>query len=189
MRVLLLDNYDSFTFNLAQVLVQSHKCKFEVKKNDKISLDEINNYDKILLSPGPNLPKEAGMMPEIIQSFASEKPILGICLGHQAIAEFFGAKLFRLEKVKHGIQSKIKILDNSDYLFHKLPNEIFVGLYHSWAINNKTLPQNLQITSIDENNTIMSISHDRFDLKGIQFHPESMMTKFGSQIIENWLDN
>lgn len=189
MQVLVVDNYDSFTFNLVQILKQSRKCKFEVRKNDEIKLEQVQNYDKILLSPGPDLPQQAGKMPAIIQNFASQKSILGICLGHQAIAEFFGAKLFRLKKVRHGMQHKVQILDSSDILFRNLPQEILVGLYHSWAVENELLPKHLQITSIDENQTIMSISHTQFDIKGIQFHPESMMTEWGSTMIENWLSN
>lgn len=186
MHILLLDNYDSFTYNLAQILEESKLCTFDIIKNDKITLSQIYKYDKILLSPGAGVPSEAGKMNEIINHFYDKKPILGICLGMQAIAESFGASLFNMNNVFHGIKEKINIVDDS-ILFNKISKELFVGLYHSWAISNENFPEILKITAISENGIIMALEHKLFPVFGVQFHPESYITEKGKIIIENWL--
>ncbi len=186
-KVLLIDNYDSFTHNLAQLLDESRLCKFEIVKNDAVKIDEISEFDKILISPGPGLPKDAGKLPDIIDKWHKHKPILGICLGMQAVAEYFGAKLYNLKKVYHGIKILTEIIDKNEILFKNLPAEFEIGLYHSWAVY-KNVGEELKITAVSEDNIIMGISHKKYNIKGIQFHPESYMTKFGKQIIKNWLE-
>lgn len=187
MRILLLDNYDSFTFNLAQLLEESRLCDFEIIKNDEIEISQVNKFDKILLSPGAGLPHEAGKMNEVIDYFYDKKPILGVCLGMQAIAEYFGATLMNLPNVLHGQAKKIKI-DLEDKIYKDLENEIIVGLYHSWSVSHLNFPENLIITGISMENIIMSISHKKYDICGVQFHPESYLTKYGEKIIENWIN-
>ncbi len=187
MKILLLDNYDSFTYNLAQLVHKTGLCSFEVIKNDSILIEQVEEYDKILLSPGPGLPKDFPMMQEIIQQYKNSKPILGICLGHQAIAETFGARLRNLSSVLHGVRTRASILDEDDYLFGELPEDIDVGLYHSWVVDNENLPVCLKITALSSDGLIMAISHREFDVKGIQFHPESIITPLGEKIIVNWL--
>jgi anthranilate synthase component II len=187
-KVLLIDNYDSFTYNLLQIININPKYSCTILKNDKVDLNNVDEYDKILISPGPGLPLQAGIICELIKSFSSHKSILGVCLGHQAIAVTFGGQLFQLPQVQHGIKKEIKIIDGNDYLFRNLPNKIKVGLYHSWIISQASLPDCLKVTSLSNDNMIMSISHRTFDVKGIQFHPESIMTEFGNKIIYNWLE-
>ena len=160
----------------------------DIFRNDKISLNKIDRYDKILFGPGPSLPKDAGMMPKILESYFKSKSILGVCLGHQAIAEQFKANLFNMEDVLHGIQTQINVL-NDDYLFESIPKTIKVARYHSWAVNPQSLNDSLIVTAKDVDGTIMGISHKIYDVKGLQFHPESILTEFGNRIIENWLKN
>lgn len=188
MKILLIDNYDSFTYNLVHILEKTEGTCVSVFKNNQISLDEVVNYDKILLSPGPGLPKDAGIMPQLIKRFYSTKPILGVCLGMQAIGEAFNAKLKNLETVMHGIQTTIN-LTKQDSIFEKCPQTFQVGRYHSWVIEEKHLPAELEITAIDAQNKIMAISHKTYNVKGVQFHPESILTEYGEQIISNWLNN
>jgi len=188
-KVLLIDNYDSFTYNLAQLLDESNLCKFDIIKNDIVKIDEISEFDKILISPGPGLPENAGKLLEIIENYHKKKSILGICLGMQGIAEFFGAELYNLEKVYHGIKANAHIVDKNEIIFKDLPDRIEVGLYHSWAVYKNLKDTELKITAISQRNIIMGISHKKYDVKGIQFHPESIMTKYGKNIIENWLSN
>jgi anthranilate synthase component 2 len=188
MKLLLLDNYDSFTFNLVQIIEEWGKADLQVVSNDQISLDQVKTFDKILLSPGPDLPAQAGLMPEIIQHFSAEKSILGVCLGHQAIAQSFGASLINLKQVFHGKSTKVTILNNDDYLFNGLGSEIEVGLYHSWAVANENFPLDLCITAVAESGVIMALSHQKYDVRGVQFHPESIMTPMGRKIVENWLN-
>jgi len=188
MKVLLLDNYDSFTYNIAQLLAESQLCDFDIVKNDSIILEKCEKYDKILLSPGAGIPSEAGMMMQVIEKYHKTKSIFGICLGMQAIAEFFGGKIYNLQKVYHGKKTEITI-KKSESIFNKLPEKINVGLYHSWAVEQKNLPENLKITSKSEKNIIMSLSHIIYNVKGVQFHPESYMTPSGEIIINNWLQN
>ena len=187
MKVLLLDNYDSFTHNLKQLLEESALCDFEIRKNDQISLEEVNLFDKILISPGPGLPVEAGLLLEIIEKYASKKPLLGICLGHQAIAEVFGAKLINLDKVYHGLEEEVTLLQSDDVLFQHFPNKFSVGLYHSWAVSMQNFPEELNITAISSQGLIMAFAHEAYAVWGVQFHPESIMTYEGKRLIENWL--
>lgn len=186
--ILVIDNYDSFTYNLVHYL-EALNCKVTVFRNDEIELEEVKNYDKILLSPGPGLPSEAGLLNEIIKEYASSKSILGICLGQQAIGEVFGSTLKNLEKVYHGTASKAKILVDDEPLFKNIPTEFWVGRYHSWVVEKSNLGADLEITSVDENGEIMSLRHKSFDVRGVQFHPESILTPHGKQILENWVAN
>ena len=187
-KLLILDNYDSFTYNLVQLVEQQGGLDFDVVKNDEIDLEGINKYQKILLSPGPGLPKDAGIMPQLITTFAAKKSILGICLGHHAIAEAFGGSLYNFAQPVHGLQRKVSILEN-DILFKNLPNTIEVGLYHSWAVQKENFPKDLIITALSEKGVIMALQHKSFDVRGVQFHPESIMTAYGREIIWNWLDD
>ena len=189
MQLLIIDNHDSFTYNLVQLVTESNLCNYTVIKNNKIDLKQIANYDKILISPGPGLPKETENLMEIIEKYHSSKSILGVCLGFQAISEFFGAKLYNLKQVYHGLKVKIKITNINEYIFADLPKKIKVGLYHSWAVSKIELPQCLSITAISDDDIIMAISHKKYNIRGSQFHPESIMTAYGKQIIENFLRN
>jgi len=186
MRILIIDNYDSFVYNLVHVLYSLGEQDYHLVKNDQIDLDSVGTYDKILLSPGPGVPREAGLLCDLIQTFGPQKSILGVCLGHQAIGEVFGAKLHNLAGPLHGVQSLVRIA-KSDYLFDTLPEEFEIGHYHSWVIDPDTLPPELEVTSFDVDGHIMSIRHMHYDVRGVQFHPESIMTPLGSQIIANWL--
>lgn len=186
-RLLILDNYDSFTYNLVQLVEQIGGWDFDIKKNDDIHLKEVDNYQKILLSPGPGLPSEAGIMPELLNHYASKKSILGVCLGHHAIAEAFGGKLYNFSQPVHGIQRKVTLIEE-DSLFDGITEPFVVGLYHSWAVQQENFPKDLIITAMSEKGVIMALRHRVYDVKGVQFHPESMMTSFGKQMIENWLN-
>lgn len=185
--VLVIDNYDSFVYNLVHYL-EELDCKVTVRRNDEVDLEEIEKYDKILLSPGPGIPDEAGLLKEIISNYASKKSILGVCLGQQAIGEVFGGKLINLEEVFHGVASKIKLCVTNEMLFNNMDNEIEVGRYHSWVVD-KALPDCLEATSYDENGQIMSLRHRDFDVRGVQFHPESVLTPQGKKIIANWINS
>ncbi|TSA30803.1 MAG: aminodeoxychorismate/anthranilate synthase component II [Ignavibacteriales bacterium] len=187
-KILIIDNYDSFTFNLKQIVKEFH-YDYTIIKNDELTLDEIDKFSKILISPGPGIPEQAGLVKEVIKQFASSKSILGICLGYQAIAEVFGGKLYNFSDVCHGISTNVKVIDSDDYLFSSIPQNFDAGLYHSWAVSKKYFPDCLKITSISEGDVIMSLSHIKYDVKGVQFHPESIMTKHGKQIINNWLNH
>ncbi len=187
MKILLLDNYDSFTYNLVHLLEQIDDIELQVIRNDKISLGEVDFFDKIMLSPGPGLPSSAGIMPELIKRYGPTKSILGICLGHQAIAECFGARLYNLPKVLHGVSTKTTILDSTEKLFTNFPKTFETGHYHSWAIEQKSLPPELIITAKDDGNLIMAIRHKRFDVRGVQFHPESVLTEHGLLLVKNWV--
>ncbi|WP_447636508.1 anthranilate synthase component II [Flavobacterium microcysteis] len=186
--ILVVDNYDSFTYNLVHYL-EALDCQVTVLRNDEIELEEVKNYDKILLSPGPGLPSEAGLLNQIIKEYASSKSILGICLGQQAIGEVFGSTLKNLEKVYHGTATKAKILVGDEPLLKNIPTEFWVGRYHSWVVEKSNLGPDLEITSVDENGEIMSLRHKNFDVRGMQFHPESILTPYGKQILENWITN
>jgi anthranilate synthase component II len=188
-RVLVVDNFDSFTFNLIEILSYNADCEFSIVQNDMNVLEEAANNDKILLAPGAGVPLDAPILKEVIAEYQSSKSILGVCLGHQAIAEFYGGKLFNLERANHGIKTTLSIIDNNNYLFYDIPDGISVGLYHSWAVDKNNIPDELKISAIDENNIIMAIEHNKYDVKGIQFHPESYMTQEGSQILNNWLNH
>lgn len=188
MKLLVLDNYDSFTYNLVHLIEKVSPISFDVIRNDKITLNDINQYDKILLSPGPGLPKDAGIMPQLLKSYAEHKDILGICLGLQAIGENYGATLKNLTSVCHGQSTSINIIQN-DYLFNNCPSSFSVGRYHSWVVNPTLLPQHLQITATDEEGNIMALKHLQHKVRGVQFHPESILSQFGETIINNWLNN
>ncbi len=186
-KLIIIDNYDSFTYNLAHYIEEIICDKITIIRNNEINIEEIANYDGIILSPGPGLPKESGMMNEIISRYASEKIILGVCLGMQAIAEHFGAKLQNLNKVYHGVQSSIKIISPDNSLFANLPKKLNVGRYHSWVVDKANFSTNLEITSEDENGYIMSLRHKDLPIHGVQFHPESILTPDGKKIIFNFI--
>ncbi|WP_280646597.1 MULTISPECIES: aminodeoxychorismate/anthranilate synthase component II [unclassified Dysgonomonas] len=187
-RILIFDNYDSFTYNLVHLVKELEYTDVDVYRNDKISLEEIEKYDKIILSPGPGIPSEAGLLLPLIKEYAGKKPILGVCLGHQAIGEAFGATLTNLEDVYHGVATKINI-SKSDYIFDGLENEIEVGRYHSWIVDNKNVPDCLEITAVDDNGQIMALRHKEYDIHGVQFHPESVLTPVGETIVKKFLLN
>ncbi len=188
MKLLVLDNYDSFTYNLVHLIEKVSEIPFDVIRNDKISLEDVKSYDKILLSPGPGLPKDAGIMPELIKQYGSSKSILGVCLGLQAIGEAYGGSLKNLETVFHGIATPINIV-LEDIIFNGCPKTFSVGRYHSWIINNQNLPNQLKITALDTNGNIMALKHQSHDVKGVQFHPESILSEYGELIIKNWLQS
>ena len=183
-KILVIDNYDSFTYNLVHYL-EDLGCEVVVKRNDQLTLEEVDAFDKIVLSPGPGIPDEAGLLKQIIARYAPTKSIFGVCLGQQAIAEVFGGSLINLDKVYHGIATKINITKD-DILFEGLPREIEVGRYHSWVVNPE-LPEVLEATSFDENGQVMSLRHKVYDVCAVQFHPESVLTPEGKKILENWL--
>jgi anthranilate synthase component II len=188
-RLLILDNYDSFTYNLVQIVETHSNWAFDVVMNDRIQLEEVGSYDKILFSPGPGLPSEAGIMEKIIQIYGATKSIFGICLGLQAIVESFGGRLMNLPVVYHGIKQRITIVDRSEAIFKSLPPDFEAGLYHSWAADKNSIPACLKITALSEDGIVMAVSHERYDIKGVQFHPESYMTEHGQTIISNWLNS
>jgi anthranilate synthase component 2 len=185
-RILVIDNYDSFTYNLVHYL-EDLGCEVVVKRNDQLTLEEVDEFEKIVLSPGPGIPDEAGLLKEIIAKYAPTKSIFGVCLGQQAIGEVYGGKLINLDEVYHGVATKIN-LENKEPLFEGLPGEIVVGRYHSWVVDPE-LPDVLEATSFDENGQLMSLRHKSYDVCAVQFHPESVLTPDGKQILKNWLKN
>jgi len=185
-KIVVIDNYDSFTYNLVHLLQELHQ-EYVVWRNDKFKLEDIDAFDKILLSPGPGIPEEAGLLLDVIRTYAPHKSILGICLGQQAIAEVFGGTLFNMEKPLHGVATNITVVDESEKLFRDFPKDSKIGRYHSWAVNKDTLPASLKVTAIDENGIIMALTHTEYDVRGMQFHPESVLTTNGKKLIENWL--
>ena len=185
MKTVIIDNYDSFTYNLAH-LVKELGAEVSVVRNDQFRLSELKPFDKIILSPGPGIPTEAGLLMDVIDAYASVKPILGVCLGHQAIGEYFGGKLTNLSQVFHGIASTISITA-PDYIYKELPAQVQVGRYHSWVVDNEGLPDCLEVTSVSEEGQIRSLRHKQYDVCGIQYHPESVLTPEGRKIIANWL--
>lgn len=187
MKVAIIDNYDSFTYNLSHILKEAG-AEVSVFRNDSFALNELDTFDKIVLSPGPGIPCEAGLLMEVIRTYAGRKPILGVCLGEQAIGEVFGAKIINLNTVFHGIQSLIEIT-KEDYLFQGLPHEIFVGRYHSWVVDSTDFPDCLEVTAKSKEGYIMALRHRQYDVQGIQFHPESVLTPDGKQMIQNWLNH
>jgi len=187
-KILLIDNYDSFTYNLVQLFYEVSGQEIDVKKNDQVSLSEIAAYDYLVISPGPGIPDEAGITKEAIKTYASSKPILGVCLGLQAIGEVFGAELKNLPQVYHGIQTKVKLVEGRpSVLFEGMEPEFEVGRYHSWAIDSETLTPVLEVTSTSPDGEIMSIQHTAYPVYGVQYHPESILTPQGDQIITNFL--
>jgi anthranilate synthase component 2 len=187
MKILVFDNYDSFTYNLVHLIKQLGYTDIEVHRNDKIALADIARFDKIILSPGPGVPSESGILLDVIKKYASTKPILGVCLGEQAIGEALGAKLINLPEVYHGIASETQIIED-DYIFNGLDKAIETGRYHSWAVSREDFPACLQITATDENGIIIALKHREFDVHGVQFHPESVLTPKGKEIIKNFLE-
>lgn len=183
--VLVIDNYDSFTYNLVHYL-EDLGCMVTVKRNDRLTLEEVDAFDKIVLSPGPGIPDEAGLLKEIIAKYAPTKSILGVCLGQQAIGEVFGGTLINLDEVHHGIATQIRIT-KEDPIFEGLPKEFEVGRYHSWVVN-PDLPEVLEATSVDENGQVMSLRHKEYDVRAVQFHPESVLTPEGKKILGNWIN-
>ena len=188
MKILVFDNYDSFTYNLVHLVEKITHTKVDVFRNDEITLDKVNEYDKIILSPGPGIPSEAGLLLSLIKQYAATKSILGVCLGHQAIGEAFGGTLTNLSKVYHGVATPIKILNKESEILKGLGDEIEVGRYHSWIISDENFPAELEVTARDDNGYIMALQHKTFDVQGVQFHPESVLTPDGEIILRNWLN-
>ncbi|MBW3466567.1 anthranilate synthase component II [Arthrospiribacter ruber] len=187
MRILVLDNYDSFTYNLVYIIRQlGFGSQMDIIRNDKISLEAVSGYDKILLSPGPGIPEQAGIMPELLKMYSPNKDILGICLGHQAIGEAFGGSLINLSEVVHGLASEVSV--EQDLLFVGIPEKFKIGRYHSWVINEKTLSPDLEVIARTPDGQIMGVRHKELKVKGLQFHPESVLTEHGSKMMQNWLE-
>jgi anthranilate synthase component 2 len=187
MRILVFDNYDSFTWNLVHLVQQIQPGPVDVFRNDQIPMEKVAEYDKIILSPGPGIPSEAGMLLPLIREYAASKSMLGVCLGHQAIGEAFGGTLVNLSTVYHGVATEIALEEKSSKLFAGLPSRISVGRYHSWIISEEGFPSELTITARDENGYIMGLAHRSYDIQGVQFHPESVLTPDGETILRNWL--
>jgi len=204
MKILVFDNYDSFTYNLVHLVEKILHQKVDVYRNDQIHLEKVKEYDKIILSPGPGIPGEAGLLLPLIKEYASSKSILGVCLGHQAIGEAFGGKLVNLSEVYHGVATAIRIVSressvvngksnsrltihDSRNLFAGLPDLFDAGRYHSWIVSDENFPKELEVTARDENNFIMALQHKTYDVQGVQFHPESVLTPMGEKIMRNWL--
>lgn len=188
MKILVFDNYDSFTYNLVQIIEQIVGEEVDVFRNDKIALEDIDKYDKLILSPGPGIPEEAGILLELIKKYAPTKSIFGVCLGQQAIAEAFGGSLINLSEIYHGVATEA-IQTKEHHIFRDLPETLEVGRYHSWAVNTADFPSELVITSVDKNGMIMSLKHRTYDVHAVQYHPESILTPDGRKILENFLNN
>jgi anthranilate synthase component II len=186
MKILVLDNYDSFTYNLVHI-IRALGHAVDIYRNDKISADDVKKYDKILLSPGPGIPDEAGIMKQVIKEYGPSKSILGICLGHQGIGEVFGASLYNIPKVLHGVTSTVEVKDNSEYLFEGVTKTFQGTHYHSWAVRADSITPELIVTAVNDEGLVMGLSHIKYDVKGLQFHPESIMTPEGPKMIANWL--
>lgn len=188
MKILVFDNYDSFTYNLVHLVEKITHTKVDVYRNDEISLDDVAAYDFIILSPGPGIPSEAGLLLPLIKRYASSKKILGVCLGHQAIGEALGGSLTNLDTVYHGVATPIEIINNKVGILSGFENETEVGRYHSWIVNDADLPEELEVTARDKNGFIMAMRHKQFDVEGVQFHPESVLTPDGEKMMRNWLN-
>jgi anthranilate synthase component II len=188
MKILVLDNYDSFTYNLVHI-IRALGYELDIFRNDKIALEDVKVYDKILLSPGPGIPDEAGIMKQVIKEYGASKSILGICLGHQGIGEVFGAKLYNIPKVLHGVTSTTEVKDQDEYLFKGVSDQFQSTHYHSWAVLSDSIPAELKVTATNDDGLIMGLRHVKYDVKGLQFHPESIMTPEGPKMIANWLNN
>lgn len=185
MKIVIIDNYDSFTYNLSHLLKELG-AKVDVVRNDKFELKDLEQYDKIVLSPGPGIPSEAGLLLDVIRTYAGRKPILGVCLGHQAIGEVFGASLENLKEVYHGVQTEGTQMGN-DYIFEGLPERVMMGRYHSWVVAKDSVPECLEVTAMSDDGEIMAMRHRQYDIHGIQFHPESVLTPEGKTIVGNFL--
>lgn len=186
MKILVLDNYDSFVYNLVYILKELG-AEVDVFRNDKIALEAVEKYDKILLSPGPGIPEEAGIMMDLLATYKTTKPIFGVCLGHQAIAEAFGSKLHNMGEVLHGVTTPCTVTDASEVLFQGIPNTFDVCRYHSWTVVPDTMPSDLKVTAIDANNYVLAEAHQKYDVRGVQFHPEAYLTQHGVKMVENWM--
>jgi len=186
MKIIVIDNYDSFTYNLVQYVKDVSGYEVVVKRNDQITLDELDVFDKILISPGPGVPNDAGITKELIKRYGETKSILGVCLGMQAIAEVFGGEIENLSEVHHGVASLMTIKE-ADSIFKEIPQETEVGRYHSWAMKSSGIPKEIEILATSADECIMAIRHKDYDVKGVQFHPESVLTPFGKQMIKNWI--
>jgi anthranilate synthase component 2 len=187
-KILVIDNYDSFTYNLVYYIEQITGERVKVSRNDEISLEAVNQYDKILLSPGPGIPSEAGICLDLVRQYAPSKSVIGICLGHQAIAEAFGSSLLNLSRVHHGVATTVTIINDQEPLFKGIPVKINAGRYHSWVVERNGLPDCFTITCEDDEGIIMGISHKQYDVRGLQFHPESVLTEYGMDLIRNWIE-
>lgn len=187
MKILVVDNYDSFTYNLVQYMERVNGTEVDVRRNDQVTLEEIEPYEKIVISPGPGIPVEAGITLDLIRRFGPEKSILGVCLGHQAIAEAYGGSLLNMDKVYHGTVGQMKQVVTGDYLMDEIPVEFEAGRYHSWVVERSTLPEELEITVENNEGYIMALRHRVHDVRGVQFHPESVLTEYGGKMILNWL--
>lgn len=186
--ILIIDNYDSFTYNLVH-LVNEIGLQCDVWRNDKFALEDVDAYDHIILSPGPGIPSEAGLLLQVIERYAPTKSIFGVCLGQQAIAEVFGGRLYNLGQPMHGIATPIKVTDAQEQLFTNLPQSFKVGRYHSWVVDENAIPDVLTVTAIDEkDNSVMALRHKQYNVRGVQFHPESILTEYGKEMLKNWLD-
>lgn len=192
-KVLIVDNYDSFTYNLVEIIQEHGGCIFDVLKNDKVNIAYAAKYDGFIFSPGPGIPEESPLMTELIRLYHSKKSIFGICLGHQAIAETFGMRLIKLNSVRHGLKTIIKIIDSSDYIFEGVPSEFTAGLYHSWAVSAESIllesVSDLRVTALSNDGIIMAVAHIKYNIRGVQFHPESFLTEYGHKIIHNWINH
>ena len=188
MKILVFDNYDSFTYNLVHAVKKLGYTDLEVHRNDQMALEDIAHFDKIILSPGPGVPSESGILLDVIRTYAPTKSVLGVCLGEQAIAEAFGGTLINLAEVHHGISSMVDVVAE-DVLFNGLVKQLEVGRYHSWAVEKATLPECLTITAVDEDGMIMALAHKTYDVRGVQFHPESVLTPDGEKMLKNWLES
>ncbi len=187
MKIVVIDNYDSFTYNLVHAIKKITGLPVDVFRNDEIALSDLEKYDKIVLSPGPGIPEEAGLLLDIIKEFGPKKSMLGVCLGHQAIGEAFGGKLHNMNKVLHGVATPVTLTGNKSELFEGLPATFEVGRYHSWIVEKENLPDCFEVTSYDNEGLIMSMQHKEYDVQGVQFHPESVLTPLGEEILRNWL--
>ena len=188
MKILVIDNYDSFTYNLVQYIERIPGTEVTVARNDKIGLEEVGEFDKIVISPGPGVPEEAGISKELIGRYGSEKSILGVCLGHQAIAEVYGGTIRNLARVYHGVSSAIQRSVGDESLFKGVPQVFDAGRYHSWIVEEDTLPDSLEVTARNAEGDIMALRHREYDVKGVQFHPESVLTEYGGMMIKNWIE-
>jgi anthranilate synthase component 2 len=188
MKILVLDNYDSFTYNLVHI-IRALGFSMDIYRNDKIAIEDVKQYDKILLSPGPGIPDEAGIMKQVIKEYGPTKSILGVCLGHQGIGEVYGATLFNIPKVLHGVTSTAEIKDQGEYLFKGVSPRFQATHYHSWAVVPETIKGDIKVTAVNDEGLVMGLRHSKYDVKGVQFHPESIMTPEGPKMIENWLRN
>jgi anthranilate synthase component 2 len=190
MKILMIDNYDSFTYNLVHMLEAFDGVSVLVKRNDQLTLDDVAPFEKIVLSPGPGIPSEAGRMPEIVRTFAETKSILGVCLGHQCIGEVFGGSLLNIAAPIHGKATPIEVTNPAERLFRGLPTRFAVGRYHSWVVQQEGFPTaELEVTAVDDTGSIMALRHKRFDVRGVQFHPESILTEHGKTMLENWISD